>query len=130
MKTDQSQSHSLQKETRQNWPFMTLYPRFEQGVVLVWSLIITQVIAKVTPCRSSSKSSRSLRAVLATTMYRSGNDIGCALASTGAMTPFSIKSPSSSFDKPETSARFLAEQMACSFSQIRSVPLIFISPPP
>lgn len=45
MKTDQGQSHNLQKETRQNWPIMTLYQRFEQVVVLVLSLIIALVIA-------------------------------------------------------------------------------------
>ncbi|TFW10432.1 diguanylate cyclase [Oxalobacteraceae bacterium OM1] len=45
MNTERSQSHSLQNETRQHWPFMTLYQRFEQVVVLVLSLIIALVIA-------------------------------------------------------------------------------------
>jgi uncharacterized membrane protein (DUF373 family) len=45
MNTDQRQSQSLQKEMRQNWPFMTLYQRFEHFVVLVLGLIIALVIA-------------------------------------------------------------------------------------
>lgn len=45
METDQGQAHGQQKETRENWPFMTLYQRFEQVVVLVLSLIISLLIA-------------------------------------------------------------------------------------
>lgn len=45
MATDRGQQHSLQTETRQRWPFMTVYQRFEEIVVLILSLIIALVIA-------------------------------------------------------------------------------------
>lgn len=45
MNSDQDPSPGLHKETRRHWPFMTLYQRFEQVVVLILGLIIALVIA-------------------------------------------------------------------------------------